>query len=99
MLLQSSCSRLTPCRLGCSKRLFALSWQIRDIILKLPITWIKRDLSAYWDRSSLPVRILQGPRQAGKTSFLEHHAPEAQGIRLDDLAERRMAQADPALFL
>ncbi len=60
--------------------------------------WIKRDLDTIWTQPSLPVRIIQGLRQSGKTSFLEHVAPLAEVARLDDLAERRLAQDDPALF-
>ena len=45
--------------------------------------------------------LLIGPRQVGKTTMLEHlmeHTPRKK-VTLDDMAERRLAQTDPDLFL
>ena len=61
--------------------------------------WIPRDLAKKWNQTSLPVRILRGLRQCGKTSFLEHIYPQSTVARMDDLGTRRLAQDDPALFL
>jgi uncharacterized protein len=46
------------------------------------------------------VAVLVGPRQSGKSSFLDHHAePGRRLVTLDDLAMRESAQRDPAQFL
>jgi predicted AAA+ superfamily ATPase len=62
--------------------------------------WFKRDISNAWTQAhTLPVRILQGVRQCGKSSLLEHLAePERSHVTLDDLRARHTAQTDPALF-
>ena len=45
--------------------------------------------------------ILIGPRQVGKSTVLRHlmEGTSRQEVSLDDLAERRLAKSDPALFL
>ena len=45
--------------------------------------------------------ILTGPRQVGKSTVLRHlmEGTNRQEVSLDDLAERRLAKTDPALFL
>ena len=45
--------------------------------------------------------LLTGPRQVGKTTLLEHtiNNKNVTFVTLDDLAERRLAQSDPELFL
>lgn len=49
-----------------------------------------------------PVLLLTGPRQAGKTTMLEHlAAAEGRGrasVSLDDLTERELAKTDPKMF-
>lgn len=60
--------------------------------------WILRDLSAAVQRPSLPVRVLVGPRQTGKSSLLARLLPNARWLSLDDLHIRQRAQADPALL-
>ncbi|PWU22234.1 MAG: hypothetical protein C5B49_01240 [Bdellovibrio sp.] len=62
--------------------------------------WIKRDLMKYLSQPSLPVQVLTGPRQGGK-STLFHHLEGARfnEVSLDDLQARRLAEADPAFFL
>jgi predicted AAA+ superfamily ATPase len=62
--------------------------------------WISRDLEAVWAGTrALPVRILRGIRQAGKSSLLERLEPERHVVTLDDVVERDLANRDPALFL
>ncbi len=46
----------------------------------------------------LPVKILQGPRQVGKTSLLDHLGTY-QLVPFDDLGIRQLANSNPALFL
>lgn len=62
--------------------------------------WVNRDLSHIFAASStLECVLVQGPRQVGKSSFLEHYAPGAPKlVILDDLALREGARSDPALF-
>lgn len=62
--------------------------------------WIERDLGHIFEKKGLLESILiQGPRQVGKSSFLEHYAPgEPSLVELDDLAIRTTAERDPALF-
>ena len=62
--------------------------------------WIPRDLESPWAAgSSLPVRILTGVRQCGKTSLLDHLAPRGwKVLSLDDFQLRSLANRDPALF-
>ncbi len=63
--------------------------------------WIYRDLQRILDSNqSLPVQVLMGPRQCGKSSLLhEIGGRHFNTITLDDFQARRLAQADPALFL
>ena len=50
--------------------------------------------------ASFPVLLLTGPRQVGKTTLLDACAEPGRGyVTLDDLDQRALAQADPALFL
>lgn len=50
--------------------------------------------------ASFPALLLTGPRQVGKTTLLEACAEPGRGyVTLDDLDQRALAQADPALFL
>jgi len=62
--------------------------------------WIKRDLLKFLQtiRSpTLPVKILRGPRQVGKTSLLNHLRTHKL-ILFDDLGIRTLAETNPALF-
>lgn len=62
--------------------------------------WIKRDLSDYLSlHATLPVQIVWGPRQSGKSSMLVKISPHWSQITLDDLGARRLAQQEPAIFL
>jgi predicted AAA+ superfamily ATPase len=63
--------------------------------------WIKRDFNKIWQRQGAqPVRIILGPRQSGKSSFLHRMAETGRSIvDLDDLSTRQMAQQDPRTFL
>lgn len=61
--------------------------------------WYKRDFNPIAvARTALPVKILKGPRQVGKTSLLEK-IPNISVIRLDDLATRQFIEQNPRLFL
>jgi uncharacterized protein len=62
--------------------------------------WIKRDLTSFLaKKNSLPVQVLWGPRQCGKSSLLHYLSPSWNSATLDDLQNRQTAQKDPALFL
>lgn len=63
------------------------------------MTWITRDFeAARVARSSLPIKVLKGPRQVGKTSCLERLGTHAI-VYLDDAAIRSRAAENPRLFL
>lgn len=63
--------------------------------------WIKRDLLKFLTSSNkgstLPIKVLKGPRQVGKTSLL-HHLGTHKLILFDDLGIRNLAQENPSLF-
>jgi predicted AAA+ superfamily ATPase len=64
--------------------------------------YIPRELNERWRRaaSQFPVLLLTGPRQVGKTTFLQHVLEQPrQYVTLDDPAVRALAKDDPALFL
>ena len=61
--------------------------------------WIPRDLTAVLERPALPVRVLVGPRQTGKSSLLARFLHDATWLSLDDLHVRQRAHVDPALLL
>jgi len=62
--------------------------------------WIARDLERSWHASAaLPVRIVRGMRQCGKSSLLERLGPGRRIVSLDDAVARDLANRDPALFL
>lgn len=46
-----------------------------------------------------PVCLVTGPRQAGKSTFLQHCLEGTQYVTLDDPIHRAMANDDPELFL
>lgn len=62
--------------------------------------WIQRDLLSFLQESkgqTLPVKILRGPRQVGKTSLLDRLGTHKL-ILFDDLGIKNLAQENPALF-
>jgi predicted AAA+ superfamily ATPase len=62
--------------------------------------WIKRDLLKFLQRGNsktLPIKVLRGPRQVGKTSLL-HHLRTHKLVLFDDLGIRTLAQTNPPLF-
>ncbi len=60
--------------------------------------WFNRDFSNYIGQMhALPIKVLKGPRQVGKTSLLEKLG-RYKTIYFDDLATRRFAQENPRLF-
>ncbi len=62
--------------------------------------WIERDFLQNWAQAALSIRLLTGPRQAGKSSFLHRHCQQGRTwIGLDDLNKRELAQRDPQLLL
>jgi len=61
--------------------------------------WYKRDFNPNSvESSSLPIKILKGPRQVGKTSLLERLA-DTSIIRLDDLAVQSFVRDNPRVYL
>lgn len=61
--------------------------------------WIKRDFNPNEaKKTALPIKILTGPRQVGKTSLLQR-LDTHQVIFLDDMATRLQAEQDPRFFL
>lgn len=62
--------------------------------------WIKRDLLKFLQSSkdaTLPIKVLRGPRQVGKTSLLNHlHTHKL--VLFDDLGIRTLADSNPSLF-
>ena len=63
--------------------------------------WIKRDIEENWAHAGLlEVRIVTGPRQAGKSALLDRLAPPNwQRTSLDGWQERDLANRDPSLFI
>jgi uncharacterized protein len=62
--------------------------------------WIKRDLFTFLasqKTKALPVKVLRGPRQVGKTSLL-NHLKTHKLILFDDLGIRSLAESNPSLF-
>lgn len=61
--------------------------------------WIKRDLSlSAISKIALPIKVLRGPRQVGKTSLLAKLGTHSL-VYLDDAVTRLRAQEDPRFFL
>jgi uncharacterized protein len=62
--------------------------------------WYQRTLSEIWSKkTTLPIRVLVGLRQVGKSSFLLKQKEKGrQYVTLDDPAARIIAQEDPKLF-
>lgn len=61
--------------------------------------WIQRDFQSYLGGAkALPIKILKGPRQVGKTSLLAK-MNRYKIIYFDDLLTRKSAQENPRLFL
>lgn len=63
--------------------------------------YFKRELEAALKEAleQFPVILITGPRQAGKSTLLQHSLSEYRYVTLDDPRARAVAQADPALFL
>lgn len=62
--------------------------------------WIERDLFTFLrpsQRTTLPIKILKGPKQVGKISLL-HRLGTHRLILFDDLGIRNLAQENPQLF-
>lgn len=62
--------------------------------------WIERDFFKFLCRvkaSTLPIKILRGPRQVGKTSLLNRLGTHKL-VLFDDLGIRNLAQENPHLF-
>jgi len=62
--------------------------------------WIQRDLFKFLQKDKgkrLPIKVLRGPRQVGKTTLL-NHLKTHKLILFDDLGIRRLAQENPNLF-
>ena len=59
----------------------------------------ERHLQTLLARPSLPVRVIVGPRQSGKSTLLAHLQRDATWLSLDDLQIRDRAEADPAYLL
>jgi len=62
--------------------------------------WIQRDLFKFLQsqgKHTLPIKILRGPRQVGKTSLLDH-LESHKLILFDDLSVRTLARENPVLF-
>lgn len=49
--------------------------------------------------AQFPVVLITGPRQAGKSTLLQHCLKTYPYVTLDDLLVRHLAESDPALFL
>ena len=49
--------------------------------------------------SQFPVVLITGPRQAGKSTLLQHALPDYKYVTLDDPLVRALATNDPELFL
>jgi hypothetical protein len=67
-----------------------------------PGMYFARTLEQRWPEASGQFRVLllTGPRQAGKTTLLEHLCgPERTYVTLDDPTSRALANDDPRLFL
>lgn len=64
--------------------------------------YLPRTLEAFFKKADrqFPVLLLTGPRQVGKTTFLQHVSGEERVyVSLDDPMVRNLAKEDPGLFL
>jgi len=64
--------------------------------------YYERSLTDVWlaANKQFPVLLLTGPRQVGKTTFLQHTCEKGRTyVTLDDPDARTLANEDPALFL
>ena len=62
--------------------------------------WIERDLHKFLQNRkalTLPIKVLKGPRQVGKTTLL-HHLKTHKLVLFDDLGIRSLAEENPSLF-
>ncbi len=49
--------------------------------------------------SQFPVVLITGPRQAGKSTLLQHSLKDYNYVTFDDILVRNLAESDPTLFL
>lgn len=66
------------------------------------MTYIRRDLETFFMANAphYPVVLLTGPRQVGKTTFLQHISEEGRRyVSLDIARDSDLARSDPELFL
>src|SRR3989344_5509660 len=63
--------------------------------------YIERDITSRLSgNTTIPVQLVLGPRQCGKSTLLSHLAGESfREVTFDDLQLRHLANRDPALFL
>ena len=63
--------------------------------------YIKRGIEPLFKEAleQFPVCLVTGPRQAGKSTFLQHCCKRTTYVSLDDPLHRSMANDDPELFL
>lgn len=83
--------------------------QNQDFILNLQALWGYHGFMGYLHRrlekplkealGQFPVVLITGPRQAGKSTLLQHCLKDYHYVTLDDVLARNLAQSDPALFL
>jgi len=67
-----------------------------------PIVYLSRTLEAYVKKAArrMPVLLVTGARQVGKTTLLRHAAARGRSyVTLDDPLVLRLAREDPALFM
>jgi len=66
------------------------------------MVYLPRTLEGFFKKADrqFPVLLLTGPRQVGKTTFLQHVSGEERVyVTLDDPMVRNLAKEDPGLFL
>lgn len=62
--------------------------------------YIERDMTLQLSKSTVPVQLVIGPRQCGKSTLLSYMGGTAfKEVTFDDLQLRNLANRDPALFL
>ena len=59
----------------------------------------KLEKSLHEALEQFPVVLVTGPRQAGKSTFLQHSLKNYKYVSFDDILVRNLAETDPELFL